>query len=1179
MGGLMHLFDFNQVLAGRKLLTDKKSGSGLESSRNSLDAGLIAPEVSPQTHMETTEEFAYGYGLQKSSTSRKSNKIPIKTLIAQELSTETNNKNRSPSVVARLMGLEALPTDSKRAQVGSLQGKIDEKFTQRSVIDSRQRRDDMSPHSVRLYAKKVKDYSVSGQSTPKSSYSQLEKIQHRKPTAGSHDLRNHPQEQQLQDFKREFEAWQSQKVSAHSKRVRRQDERQVRMPVHAGLPRERQMDANTKVARSREAIPSQKVYASEERLHESREFQDALDFLQSNKEFFMRFLHEPNSLFAKHLHEREPDYLVPSETAKWLKHRRSQQQSLDTMESPRPLSWARESPVSRQSERIDNREDSRSFSWSQDSPVLRSPGAPLTIDKSSPTMRQATMVIGEESSGVFGTRTYANSPVASQSSSHQDHHIPTRIVVLKPSPGRVRNSKSSSFVYSRSPKDNGGGDTFREDNADVLERLREKLRKDTSSEYNRTQRKSRILHLNEDYRDSSKDPREIAREIARQVRENITRDLMADARYSNSSNVQSNAKKKNGGIRSLQVGNSPVVNDAEHSELSSRSYWDGYSSSSRASFYPEKNFESEEAPISVDQKAFIIEQVKRRLSNGSASHVADLRSKNAVLDRDNYNRDRYHQVSVGLKSSSNSKASMKFRTERSHFSQESYEAEEHLNGEMASGMDHYASAEGNKIDLSQSMALFERGVAETKVHVHGDSAKINFESGFSDRLVHLRMPISSEADSDNRATLDSMVMITDPGDNFGRQIEGSADTIEGTDESLPSDEVAGLHREANQQIYRKETDNIEFSTSASQDSQCDSLAPTTTENTEDVSTSIDDLHVDKFGPEREPEPQAHCVHGVQYSESDQRLFTGDFSVPNDGVSASISSTHVSHMDLMPVKEQPEQPSPVSVLDLSLQDESSVATEFKELSSDLEELRMRLRLLNFDNSDQDLDNDDGFESGLDTDMHQEEGCIIEGDYPEIEQTVGDGLFNHMCVTVVNWQQGPELNYVKDILVASGFLGDSSSVLAQWHAPGQPLDPHLYEDLEKKFSSQDAFEERNQAASASSIEISQSSRRLLFDSANEALQNILCPYLNRRVLSSLKFAPPMPTGRVLQELIWKRISSLLSSHSGSQETLENLVTKDLGNGNWWLDTDNEIESAGLELEKSIFNDLIEESLLVL
>lgn len=52
------------------------------------------------------------------------------------------------------------------------------------------------------------------------------------------------------------------------------------------------------------------------------------------------------------------------------------------------------------------------------------------------------------------------------------------------------------------------------------------------------------------------------------------------------------------------------------------------------------------------------------------------------------------------------------------------------------------------------------------------------------------------------------------------------------------------------------------------------------------------------------------------------------------VSLSISD---SSADLIaePVKEQPEQPSPVSVLDLPFQEELLVATEFKELSSDLE----------------------------------------------------------------------------------------------------------------------------------------------------------------------------------------------------------------------------------------------------
>ena len=56
------------------------------------------------------------FGLQNGksqSISKRINEVPIKSLIAEEISKESDSKKRSPSVVARLMGLEGLPNDSK----------------------------------------------------------------------------------------------------------------------------------------------------------------------------------------------------------------------------------------------------------------------------------------------------------------------------------------------------------------------------------------------------------------------------------------------------------------------------------------------------------------------------------------------------------------------------------------------------------------------------------------------------------------------------------------------------------------------------------------------------------------------------------------------------------------------------------------------------------------------------------------------------------------------------------------------------------------------------------------------------------------------------------------------------------------------------------------------------------
>ncbi|KAI5054645.1 hypothetical protein GOP47_0030346 [Adiantum capillus-veneris] len=1184
MGGLMHLFDFNQALAGRKLLTDKKPGAGMEVPRDSLDVGGSILEL-PKTHVERSEDIPYGYGLQRASASRKSKGMPIKALIAQELSKEADSKNRAPSVVARLMGLEALPTDSKAVQkpsTGSFLGKIDEKFMQRPMVE-RQRHEEIAPHSVRLYAKKSKASAVSGQITPKVSYTQQTESQARKQGSESPGLRNHPQEQQLQEFKKEFEAWQTQKSWANSKRVSRLDDRQVQMPRQQSLPRERELDA--KPAVFRENFPVHNMNSTDERLHESREFQDALDFLQSNKEFFMRFLHEPNSLFARHLQENEAE--SPLEVTKGINHRRSQQ-SPDTRESSRPPSWERESPLSRQYENTGSRDDSRPPSWSQESPISRSPGGPL----GKPSTPHSPVVNNEESLRLHDQRSYPFSPMASQNRSpNSDCHVPTRIVVLKPSPGKVRNLKSTSPAYLRSPKDHSTYDAFSEDNTDVLERLREKLRRDTSYEYNKSGRKNGVLHINEQYRDSSKDPREIAREIARQVRENITRDLMVDPRY-----VHSTGRKKSVGRRPTQVGDlqDNTYSDGEPRELTNRAYRDGHTRPSRASLQTDKNFDLEAMHGSIDQKADLIELVKRRVSDSSTSQGHNLRTKNIVLDRGSSRRDSHHHFSAGLNTSSSSKGSGEFTVDGPFVSQPNdgslfydytSQVENTSRNELAVDSKHNDLVEQNKASYLEALPSHESDEAENVPELQ--LGEVPAETVFCSEVVDLERPTAADAVSADLATLDATL---DERDNSATaEVKQSSVRIEDHEGPQRSEEMTAVSTEKQQQSDDEGSHFshelvASFHSNSSEDSQTSTIA--------DDFSKVDSLQANDFKVElvdKSKGEKANIPDNAEIFENDQMsdIDNNDSHAPLDSTPVHTSmtsfSTCESNFIMKPVKEQPEQPSPVSVLDVPFQDESSVSNEFKELSSDLEELRMRLRLLNFDSGNQDLDNDDSLESEVDGGLHFEEVCNVEDDNSDHMRTDENGLLRDPCFNVANWKgENAEMCYIRDVLAASGFTGDSSSVLTQWYAPGQPLNPRLFRTLEISYSKEEAALELFEAASKSSTQegvLNTSRRHLLFDCANEVLLDILGPYMNRRVWLSSKVAASMPTGKDLVNLLWTHISCSLCFHSGSQETLENLVTKDLGKGSRWLDTGVEIEAAGLDVERAILDDLIEETLLVL
>lgn len=104
------------------------------------------------------------------------NKAPMKKLIEEEISNKATDCSRRPSVVARLMGMEPLPKETNK---GPIQ-KIDpiETSTSASRNRSKTRRE----------------------------------LFHSKPHS-----REHPQEEALQKFKKDFEAWQASKLLEHSR--------------------------------------------------------------------------------------------------------------------------------------------------------------------------------------------------------------------------------------------------------------------------------------------------------------------------------------------------------------------------------------------------------------------------------------------------------------------------------------------------------------------------------------------------------------------------------------------------------------------------------------------------------------------------------------------------------------------------------------------------------------------------------------------------------------------------------------------------------------------------------------------------------------------------------------------------------------------------------------------------
>ncbi|KAA8516476.1 hypothetical protein F0562_017018 [Nyssa sinensis] len=189
----------------------------------------------------TTAEDLFTFELAQSSSKRVTG-TPIKKLLAEEMSKETESKRRPPSVIARLMGLDGLPP-------------------QQPVHKQQKGFSDNYPQTTASIGFQSNDRLYECRSSRKSSMEQ-------------------------QEFKDVYEVLETSKVESG------------RYPSKG--------TANSKLTEAEMAFVRQKFIdakrlSTDEKLLGSKEFCDTLETLDSNKELLLKFLQQPDSLFTKHL--------------------------------------------------------------------------------------------------------------------------------------------------------------------------------------------------------------------------------------------------------------------------------------------------------------------------------------------------------------------------------------------------------------------------------------------------------------------------------------------------------------------------------------------------------------------------------------------------------------------------------------------------------------------------------------------------------------------------------------------------------------------------------------------------------------------------------------------------------------------------------------------------------------
>lgn len=225
LGRVVNLFELSAGMPENRLLTDKPRGSLLSRSRS--DVSGMSPVENQIEDKAAESELQKAHG------------TPIKMLIAQEMSNELDSKQKSPSVVAKLMGLDSLPLQKP------------------------------STASQRSHSR------GSSRSQSCVSFGSWQE---------EHDVH---QSQNQNDYKDVYEVWKS-----HNKYVRDKSPQQERFN---GSSVEKRM------ALVRQNFIELKRLSADERLRHSQQFQDALEVLSSNKDSFLKFLQEPNSMFSQRL--------------------------------------------------------------------------------------------------------------------------------------------------------------------------------------------------------------------------------------------------------------------------------------------------------------------------------------------------------------------------------------------------------------------------------------------------------------------------------------------------------------------------------------------------------------------------------------------------------------------------------------------------------------------------------------------------------------------------------------------------------------------------------------------------------------------------------------------------------------------------------------------------------------
>ncbi|XP_028090654.1 protein TRM32-like [Camellia sinensis] len=207
----------------------------------------------------------------------------------------------------------------------------------------------------------------------------------------------------------------------------------------------------------------------------------------------------------------------------------------------------------------------------------------------------------------------------------------------------------------------------------------------------------------------------------------------------------------------------------------------------------------------------------------------------------------------------------------------------------------------------------------------------------------------------------------------------------------------------------------------------------------------------------------------------------------------------------------------------------------------------------------------------TDLPTSEGLEHRCNFADEKESSVDSQYrsksvkNHSRIELCT-NDNADFNYVSDILECSGF--NENGFHGPWYSQDQPLNPLVFDEVEDCWPHESQhYEEKIYACFH---------HQLLFDIINEVLLQIYdssFPYYPKALSSNCRICPMPVRYHVLDE-VWARISKTLSLRPGADQSVDHVVSHDLGTDDGWMNLQLESECVALALEDMIFDELLEE-----